>query len=70
MITAREFVNDDYQENVWYNGDTPCCPVADLRESFETFKADCIACGREFPDDLTPELYFDLWNEEYERRTA
>lgn len=62
---AREFIEDDYQDNVWYNGDQRIESLDDIVPYFERFVQDCASWGRPVPDDLTPEMYFTVWNEIY-----
>ena len=73
MITTvsaavRDFVLDDFQETVWYDGVLPCPPAEELAPYFPQFLADCEDIGRPVPDGLTPEIYHSIWMEEYERR--
>ena len=69
MEKIMEFVLDDYQENVWHNGDEPCSTVEEIETVWEEFVEDCGKYGREIPEGITPELYVAIWNEEYNRRT-
>ena len=66
---AREFIQDDYQDNVWYNGDQRIEKLEDIAPYWDRFVHDCDTWGRPVPEDLTPEIYFIVWNEIYTKRT-
>ena len=67
---ALEFVQDDYQDNVWYNGDEPIGPIEELAHYWDEFVLDCNIWGRIVPADLTPEIYHKVWTEIYNHRTG
>lgn len=65
---VREFVLDDYQEVVWSDGDQPCDQPEVLAKYWDEFLRDCATWGRPVPDDLSPEVYYRLWMDEYNDR--
>lgn len=65
-----DFVLDDYQDNVWYNGDEPACPLEDLVQYWDRYVSDCATWGNPVPEGLTPELYHQIWSSEYTLRTS
>ena len=67
-MTVEEFVLDDFQEAVWYDGVVQCPPAEELAKYFDEFISDCHESGRFVPEGLTPELYYTIWMEEYDRR--
>ena len=67
---ARAFMEDEYQENVWSNGDERIESLDDIAHYWEQWKSDCKTWGVRVPRSLTPEIYFQVWNEIYTRRTG
>lgn len=67
---VREFVQDDFQETVWYDGVLPCDPPDVLAQYWGEFVADCATWGRHVPEGLNPDVYYQVWMEEYRYRTA
>ena len=65
-----DFVLDDYQENIYSSGDVPCPSAEELSFYWDQFVSDCATWGRPVPANLTPELYHDIWMQEYARRTG
>lgn len=63
-----QFVLDDYQETVWYDGNLPCDPPDVLAQYWDEFIADCDTWGRSVPEGLSPEVYYCLWMDEYNDR--
>ena len=63
-----QFVLDDYQETVWYDGNLPCDPPDVLAQYWDEFITDCDTWGRSVPEGLNPEVYYRLWMDEYNDR--
>jgi len=68
MITAYDFVIDDWRDASWYEEQTPGT-VEELAPYWNEFLQDCRSWGREIPEDLTLETYVTIWNELCERRS-
>ena len=62
MITAYQFVSDDWTDLNWYKHPEPVT-VSAVAPYWDEFIQDCVRSGREIPEGLTIDLYVSIWND-------
>lgn len=61
MITAHDFVSDDWYDMNWYERPQPET-IEELAPYWDEMMQDAIINEREIPDGLTIETYVKIWN--------